>query len=83
MDPNETLKNLKHDVWLLSHLDVADGTDESLVELCGRVHESVEVELPTGGTIEERFAVAFGDKIHSYDEVARMKRRAPRAASSR
>lgn len=37
MDPNETLKELLHDTWLLSNLEVSDGIDDSLVELTTRV----------------------------------------------
>jgi hypothetical protein len=41
MDPNFTLASLLHDVWLLSQLDVNDGTDQSLVDLTARVAENV------------------------------------------
>jgi hypothetical protein len=42
MDPNATLKALLHDTWLLSNLDVSDGTDTSLVELAHRVAENTQ-----------------------------------------
>jgi hypothetical protein len=42
MDPNATLKALLHDTWLLSNLDVSDGTDASLVELAHRVAENTQ-----------------------------------------
>lgn len=41
MDPNLTLSNLLHDAWLLSQLDVSDGTDQSLVDLTARVAANI------------------------------------------
>lgn len=38
--------------------------------------DSVKVELPTGRTIEERFAVGFGEQTRSFSELERPKRRA-------
>jgi hypothetical protein len=42
---------------------------------CAARH-SVDVELPTGGTIEERFALAFGEGAHLISELDRPKKRA-------
>ena len=37
---------------------------------------AVKVELPTGRTIEERFAAGFGEQARSFSELDRPKRRA-------
>lgn len=42
---------------------------------CEAFH-NVVVELPTGRTIEERFAVGFGEQTRSFSELERPKRRA-------
>jgi hypothetical protein len=47
-----------------------------------QVYDSITVELPTGGNIEERFA-AFGDQPRSHAELARMQRRPAPAKPAR
>ena len=46
-------------------------------------YRTVKVELPTGGTIEERFAAAFGDRTRSFAELASLKRGTPRGTPAR